>query len=802
MLNHHICTVRTFLILAVLLCAFPSISQNVAAVDGQLLEKKSGKPIEFVSVFLFLADSDEHVTGSLTDAEGRFKLDNLPFGEFYLKCQYLSFQPIKTETFILNAEHKEHHLGKLQMDGGTEILETVEIEAEKSQVELSLDKRVYNVGQDLNSQGGSAEEILNNVPSVVVDIEGGVSLRGSNNVRILVDGKPSGLIGTGSGGGLRQIPASMIEKVEVITNPSARYDAEGDAGIINIVLKKEKKQGFNGSFEISGGLPKRGGLAANVNYRRKHFNLFANYGTNYRENPGYGTNDMEFTLADTTYYTVIKRNHNRTGVSHSIKTGSDFFWGKNNIITGAFLYKISDEFNPSTLTYEDLNSEKELQLLTTRIDEEVEIENDIEWSLNYEKKLDGDKHKITANVRYVLSEETEDSDIEQRLGSQTTPTFQRVLNQEYERNIIGNLDYIRPLKNASKLETGWRSTLRNINNPYLVEDLIDEQWVRLDNFSNSLFYTENVHAAYAIYGHEGKRMSYQLGLRSEYTQIETFLEETQERYPRDFFNLFPSAHFTYKLSKVNSVQVSYSRRINRPSFWSLNPFYSFTDPRNFHAGNPNLNPEYINSWEAGHIYFSKSGSLLSTLYYRSSKGVMQRVLLANDDGTTLSLPINLSEYDAVGFEFTFSKKMKKGFKFSGNANFFQEWVNGEYEGVSYQSNALTASGRLNAQFTLFKKVKGQLSGNYRGPFQTTQGYRRSQWHTDLGFSDDFLKGRATWNVSLRDVFNTRKRRRFTDTETLYSYSEFQWRSRYLMATVTYRINQKKSQKAVLGGGDR
>lgn len=789
---------RTFLILTALFCAFKAFPQKTVLVDGQLLEKGSGKPIEFASVFLFRVATEEQVAGGLTDSEGRFKLDNVPFGEFYLKCQYLSFQPITTEVFKLNAEKTQHHFGELMMSGGTEILEAVEIEAEKSQVELSLDKRVYNVGQDLNSQGGSAEEILNNVPSVVVDIEGGVSLRGSNNVRMLVDGKPSGLIGTGSGSGLRQIPASMIEKVEVITNPSARYDAEGDAGIINIVLKKEKKKGFNGSFEVSGGLPLRGGLAANVNYRRKHFNLFANYGTNYRENPGYGINEQEFRYADTTYYTDVKRNHNRTGISHSIKTGSDFFWGKNNIVTGSFLYKVSDEFNPSTLTYQDFNAKRELQLLTTRIDEEVEIENDIEWSLNYEKKLDGDKHKITANVRYVLSEETEDSEIEQSLDNQTNSTFQNVLNQEYERNIIGNLDYIRPLKNASKLETGWRSTLRNINNPYLVEDLIDDQWVRLENFSNSLFYTENVHAAYAIYGHEGKRISYQLGLRSEYTQIETYLEETQERYPREYLNLFPSAHFTYKLSKVNSFQVSYSRRINRPSFWSLNPFYSFTDPRNFHAGNPNLNPEFIDSWEAGHVYFSKKGSLLSSLYYKSSQGVMQRVVFTNDDGTTLSMPINLADYEAVGLEFTFSRKMKNDFKFSGNANFFQEWINGEHEGVNYSSNALTASGRLNAQFKLFGKINGQLSGNYRGPFQTTQGFRRAQWHADLGFSGDFLKGKATWNLSLRDMFNTRKRMVYTDTETFYSYSEFQWRSRFLMGTITYRINQKKARKAVLG----
>ncbi|MCB0736415.1 MAG: TonB-dependent receptor [Bacteroidetes bacterium] len=792
------------LVLALLSFVSFALVAETGRIAGMLQNARNEEAVPFATISVFELGKIEATKSAVSNIEGRFIITDVPFGKYYLKVEFLSFEPYLSDTFTLSTQNPFYKAGKIGLKANMQELGGVAIEAEKSQVELSLDKRVYNVGQDLNSRGGSAEDILNNVPSVTVDVDGAISLRGSGNVRILVDGKPSGLIGTGSGSGLRQIPASLIDKIEVVTNPSARYDAEGQAGIINIVLKKEERMGVNGSFEVSAGLPVRLGAAANVNYRKKHFNLFLNYGANISNNPGYGLNDQKFSPGDTTFYTYVNRDHNRGGWSNSVKMGSDFFWGKNNTLTGSFLYKYSNEDNVSNLTYEDYDENEVLTSLTTRKDYEKELENDLEWSLNYTKKFDAkDKHKLTADVRYVLSTETEDSEIEQLLNQQSLPTLQAVLNEEYERNIIGNIDYNRPFGKKGLIETGLRSTLRNINNPYLVEDLVDDEWVKLTNFSNTLYYTENVHAAYLMAGNELKRFSYQVGLRAEYTEIETYLEETNSRYPRNYFNLFPTAHFTYKQSIKNSFQLSYSRRINRPSFWNLNPFYSFTDPRNFHAGNPNLNPEFTHSFEAGHMFFYKGGSLLSSIYFRHSDDVFERITTSNGDNTTLSIPVNLSTQDAIGIEMNHNQAFGKKLRLTTNANFYKQNQSGEYEGVLYQNEALTFSGRSNMQFTFLKNVNGQMSFNYRAPRSTPQGFSRSVWHSDLGFAGDFMKGNASWNISVRDMFNTRKRRGWTDIDGYYSYSEFQWRSRYIMGTITYRLNQNKNRQPVLGrdGGD-
>ncbi|MDX1409198.1 MAG: TonB-dependent receptor, partial [Saprospiraceae bacterium] len=469
-------------------------------------------------------------------------------------------------------------------------------------------KKVFNVGKDLVTRSGSAADILDNIPSVSVDIEGNVSLRGSQNVRILVDGRPSGLVGLSGTDALRALQGDLIERVEVVTNPSARYDAEGMAGIINIILKKEQRKGVNGSFTVNGGYPTNFGASSNVNFRRKDINFFVNYGARYRSSPGDGSLYQEYYQDDITTYLEQDRDRTRSGWSHNIRLGTDIFFNENSILTGAFMYRMSDEKNESSLIYRDFNQFRELETITTRDETETGDEPSLEYNLNYKRTFDKD-HELTMAVQYDESTETQSSDyIERVFNADLTPfgipdLNQRSVNDERQTSWLGQIDYVRPFAKNGKFEAGYKASLRHIGNDYLVEEFADNDWIWLDNLSNDFNYDEDIHAAYLIYGNKANQFSYQFGLRAEYSHVITELVETGEVNDRDYTNLFPSIHFGYELAGQNTLQISYSRRVQRPRFWYLNPFFTFSDSRNFWGGNPNLDPEFTNSMEIGHVKY-------------------------------------------------------------------------------------------------------------------------------------------------------------------------------------------------------
>ena len=679
---------------------------------------------------------------------------------------------------------------------------------------MSLDKRVFNVGKDLANQGGTAADILDNVPSVQVDVDGAVSLRGNENVRILVDGKPSGLIGVGDSDGLRQIPSNLIDKVEVITNPSARYEAQGMTGIINIVLKKDRQKGLNGTFDFTVGYPENFGAAINLNYRRKKMNMFVNYGAYYRKNPGSGNLYQETFRKDSTFILEEIRTHNRGGLSNSFRFGSDFFFNPKNTLTAAFSYRISDENNAYDLEYRDYITDLNNFLGSTiRQDNEVEEEADLEYSLNYKKTFSSDKHFLTADVQYEENTEVESSDIsEDYFGTDGFPTGtpttqQRSQNSEGFSRWLFRADYVYPFgeKQDGKFELGWQSGLRNVRNSYVVEQFNDFEWESIADFTNDFNYDEEIHAAYALAGNKTGNFSYQLGLRLEYTDIRTELLQTGEVNPRTYTNLFPSGHLTYEFKNENSVQLSYSRRIWRPRFRMLNPFFSYTNSRNIFTGNPNLDPEFSDVVELQHIKYWDNASLSSAVYYRQTRGVVERVRFILDEtlGTTQMLPINLSTEDAYGLEFTFSYNPLKWMRLNGDFNFFRAMRFGEFNEQIFQADTYTWFTRLTSRLTIAKKNDIQLRLNYRAPRETTQGRREAMYNLDLAASRDLFKGKGTLTFSISDVFNTRRRIYSINTPSLFAEGDFQWRARSMKLTLNYRLNQKKNNrgKGRRGGGD-
>lgn len=787
----------------------PANSQRAGAspfkVSGQVIDEDSGEPLEYVSAVLLNAKDSSVVSGAVTDIQGKFVISSRP-GRFILQIQYISYHDKFINNIQLNRENATRNVGTLKLAADVDVLDEVVVQGEKTTMVLSLDKRVFNVGKDLSNMGGTAADLLDNIPSVSVDVEGNISLRGSENVRVLVDGKPSGLVGISSSDALRQLQGNMVERVEVVTNPSARYDAEGLAGIINIILKKENREGVNGSFNVVVGHPDNYGISFNLNYRRKWVNLFANYGVSYRQNPGGGSADQFFFSDDTTYYTDMERDHLRGGWSNSFRFGSDFFLNKKNTITVAALYRLSNEDNEANLQYQDFDQNRNPLFITNRTDDEREKDNNEEYNINYTRTFDKKGQKWTVDVQYRDNSETESSDLLEQTfvvqGETTEPDLlQRSRNEEFDKGWFIQSDYVHPFGSKGKIEVGVRNTIRNIGNDYLVEELDENsEWQNLEGFSNNFNYDENILATYAIVGNEINRFSYQLGLRMEITDLTTELEQTKEVNDKNYTDFFPSGHLTYKLKESQSIQASYSRRIRRPRFWTLNPFSSFSDARNIRTGNPDLDPEYTDSYELGVLYNWEKSSFFYSAYYRYATGVITRITTV-EDGITYSRPENVGSRDAFGLELTYSNEFTSWWRFNANANFFRTVTDGESQGEDLSAETTSFTTRIISRMTLKKKLDIQTTFRYRGPQEVPQGKRKSVFVMDLGLSRDVMKGKGTLTFTVRDLFNSRKWRSETITSNFMSDSEFQWRSRSAILSFNYRLNQKKRRERNRGGRD-
>ena len=776
-------------------------------IKGTIVDQTSKTPLEFATVSFYSLRDSSLVTGGLSDPTGAFSVQTRP-GRFYAVVEYISYETqtidVPFDRDAMRAGSREIDLGEIMLYESGIALDVVEVRAERSETQFSLDKRVFNVGKDLANQGGSAEDILDNVPSVTVDIEGAVSLRGSSGVRILIDGKPSGLANQDNANGLRSIPANLISQVEVITNPSARYEAEGMAGIINIILKKDKGSGFNGSFDVSGGYPETAGVGANVNYRKGKVNWFANYGLRYRTGPGSGEAFQYQEKDDQTFYQETTRDMDRSGLSNSIRFGIDFFPSDKETLTGAFLYRRSDEDNLGVVQYADyLNIYPDNLLSTTiRTDDEREDESNLQYSLNYKKEFSSRKHTFEATVQYQDDIESEGSDFMETstvyIGEDIADLFQRSNNDESVKEWLFQVDFNKPVSEEGKFELGARSSLRMINNDYLVEELQDGNWETLLGLSNNFNYDERVFAAYGIYGNKIDKFSYQFGLRGEHSNILTELLTTNEVNDRSYSNLFPSTFLNYEFAPGSTIQTSYSRRIRRPRFWDLNPFFTFSDSRNTFNGNPNLDPEFTDSYELNYIKYMDNLTITGGFFYRHTKDKIQRILIFNPDGTTNRTPQNLATGDDYGLEMTFHYSGINWLRLDGNANFFRQQVNGQNVDDSFTASTTTWFGRLTSRATFWKSDL-QLRFNYRAPRETVQGRSRHMASLDLGWSKDILNKQGTLTLSVRDLFNSRRRAGETIGDGFYRTDEFQWRARTVSLAFNYRINQKKKRQR--GGGN-
>lgn len=769
-------------------------------LTGKVLDGESKEPLEFATIVIKSLDN-KIITGGITGPKGDFDIE-ISKGFYNISIEYISF---KTKEFKNYEITGNTDLGVIYLEIDAQALDEVEIIAEKSSVEIRLDKKIYNVGKDMTVKGGTASDVLDNVPSVSVDVEGNVSLRGSENVRILINGKPSGLVGLSGTDALRQLPADAIEKVEVITSPSARYDAEGTAGILNIILRKGKAQGFNGSISLNAGNPDNFGASTNVNYRTNKINYFANVGYSYRNSPGNSFSNVTYfdEFGNTLNYRNEEIDYDRENKGLNTRFGMEYFISDKSTLTASVLYRKSDGDDLATNNINEFGATKNLLITSVREESGNEEDKTLEYNLNYTKDFSKSGHKLTFDLQYGISNEDNFNVISDKDTFPTLITNDPERNSTNEENTDFQLkgDYTLPIGETAQFELGFNIEQDKLNSDYLVEEYENGQFYNNTNFSNNLEFNQNIYAVYSQFGKKINKFSYLLGLRSETTDRKISLIQTNEEYNKKFTELFPTVNLGLEINDDESVTLGYSRRLRRPRHWFLNPFESRTSETYVRKGNVNLDPTYTNSFDLGYLKRWEKLTFNSSLYYQHSINNIEYIQtdeLRDVNGTELLVilrsPINLSSEDRYGFEFTSNYNPLKWWKLTNSFNFFQSVTDGEYNNINYDSKDVSWFTRFESRITLPGAIDWQTKGMYMAPSESAQSKREGMLSVDLAFSKDILKEKGTLSLSVSDLFNTRKRKSETFSPTTYTIGEFRFRQRQIMLNFTYRLNQKKQRQ--------
>ena len=788
-------------------------------VSGQVVDQETNQPLEYATITLKNNRRPDFLQGGITDAEGKFSIETFP-GKYTIDVEYISFDTYTQEDVLLRSNMD---LGTIELQIAVNSLDEVELVGEQTQVEIRLDKRIYNVGKDITVRGGSVADVLGNVPSVSVDVEGNVALRGNDNVRILINGKPSGLVGLSGPQGLRQLPAESIEKVEVITSPSARYDAEGTGGILNIILKKQELLGVNGNFAVNGGIPETYRGTATLNWRTKKVNLFTTNTLGKNSSIGNSLSDNEYFNGDnpsTFLYERSKTTRSRNALFSSL--GMEYFIDDSSSLTISGFYRDNDGRNEGDNNIDEVDANGATITANQRLQDENEVDRSYQFTGLYEKKFNDKGHELSATYQYEESSEDEIADI---LSQQLSPEFrlndsEKVSTLEDQKRILAQVDYVYPIDENTQIELGYRGTFNTLETDYEVAFIQNGNTIIDENLSNVLVYKEFVNAAYAQYGKKRDKLSILLGLRMENSNIVIDQKTTNDYTNKRYTNWFPTVNLSWEITERENVTLGYARRIRRPRSFFLNPFPSRNSITNIFQGNPDLDPTYTGSFDLGYLKRMDKITINSSVYYQQSTNNF--TFINEDTGQTAVLsgnpndpnseivrvpvlrrgPINLSTNKRIGGEINFTYTPSRKIRLNTNFNIFNSETIGTYKGMVLDAQNLSWSARFISNINFGKGLSWQNQVFFRGPRVTAQSKSKPFGSLSTAINKDILKDKGTLSFRISDVFNSRKFRNETFTETFTSTSEFQWRQPSYIATFTYRLNQKKNQRGRRGNSER
>lgn len=807
---------RTFLTIIFALFSCFIFAQQQVTIKGTILEEGTDFPLEYATVS-FIDSQGQTVTGGITDMDGNYNI-KVPAGRYSIKFEFISY---KTVTLSNRNLTQNTTLPTVKLDLDSASLDEVVVRSETTEVQVRLDKKIYNIGKDLTSGGATVSDALNNVPSVTVDVDGAIALRGNENVKILINGKPSAIAGFGSTEALRQLPADAIERVEVITSPSARYDAEGTAGILNIILKKEKTLGLNGSITTNIGAPTNSNASGNINLRTEKFNIFNTTGVYYRNAPGKGYYNNQYfprTFIDSTgqpvtidpvFDRVIEdRKNYREGKGFNTNLGIEYFINDQSSITASGFYREGVR-NNETVNRVSSFKDNSLTEKNERIENLSRDDSNLQFSLNYVNRFDENGHKLTANLQYDKRKYTEFSLIEDYLTypeSQTRPS-EKIDRNEDEKEYLAQADYVLPIGENGQFEAGYRGNFNQTVTDYsLYQELGTSGNYELnEDVSNIFTFDQNVHALYTQYGTKFGDFSFLLGLRMENTKIKGRLDEDNIpastpydlNFDKNYTGLFPTVNLTYEIKENENITLGYNRRINRPRSWFINPFPSRSSEANIFQGNPDLDPAYSSTFDLGYLKRWRKLTLTTSIYYQHETDAFERVqeetgeVTSNGVNVIRSLPINLATNKNYGFELGLMYNPTQWLNLNGSLNYFMFKKEGVFNNVDYGAKSNSYFSRFSAKVKLPARIEWQTNGFYFGPRKNAQTRSDGMISVDMALSKDIINDNGTIGVNVSDLFNSRKRTSVTTTDSFISDTEFQWRPRTVNFSFTYRFNQPK-----------
>lgn len=807
-----------------LFLSFVSFSQKPnssgdATIFGKIIDEKTNQAIEYVAVRLLNVKDSSVVTGVFTDVDGKFNFENISYNKYLLKISSTGFQSKIINTISVSASAKIYNVGtvKLEVDKSMQ-LEEVKVVGQMDVLKSGIDKKVYNVAEDISVRGGTANDILNRLPSVEVDQDGRVMLRGEGTVTILIDGRPSSLSGGNGKTLLDALPAGSIERIEIVTNPSAKYDPDGTSGIINIVLKKNKLKGFNGAIstnlgsgDLTGGNVAEGN--ASLSYRNSWFNVYGTYNARYLDGYRNNTSYIKQTFSDGSQNIVDQyRTGTDLNAGHTFRVGADFNLKARNTLgisgtgnigvrdrTGDLWNNIFDE----TLTQTQL---------WQRTSFDPSQQQNFDFNLNYKWDLKDERGNLIFDVNRSLGNEKIQGFYQNNFYNPTDSSTgiqsfekQQLFNIEKNNITSAQLDftYLMPKINA-RIETGGKAIIRN--------QQVNTYSETLDNVTNTYFqdtlanfdykYDEQIFGIYGIWGQQLGKFKYQAGLRAEQAyQIPNLLSDTI-RIVNDYFKVFPSAHIRYAFTPKSEISLSYSKRITRAASADLNPFTSYSDPFNLRKGNPYLNPEFIDSYDLAYSFESKKFNLSVSSYFRRNTGVITRFKEFYDNNTSAITFRNISETNSLGNELVLVYKPTAAWRntFSWNGNYI--WYITNMADLPNRQG-FNMNFKFNTSYEFWKKTATiQLSVTYNGPRVTVQGIAQRQGPIDIAFEKKFKEGKWSVGARVSDIFDKQGFFLEVDRADVYQTSEFKWLTRRFYLSASYKFGKLEiSNKSRTPGGD-
>jgi iron complex outermembrane receptor protein len=796
-----------------LFSAFCVLGQEVK-IKGKVSDGKENTPLEFANIALMTIGDSALVTGTMSDSEGNFEFNTKP-GEYILRVGFIGYLEFFEK--LAFGEKNSINLGTIILEQDAQNLDEVVVEGVTSMFQSDIDKRVYNVENSIVAEGATASELLSTLPSIQVDEEGGITMRGSGSILIYINGRPSNLSGDDAESILSQFPANSIKSVELITNPSSRYDATGVGGIINIILKKNEKTGFNGQVNASIGTRDKYQAGINLNYGTEKANFYANYNWQDRRQLEWGEGRRTANIAGFSPTLGQDQEGEEIEKTHLIRTGIDYNIRDIGILGIYFQGNFDNEIEFEDVVQRNLSESGSLDSTFIRRNEEQSRSANYETGINYTWEIDSLGQRLFSSISYSYDNRSQQEFYNQRfLTSEGDLDPSKVLAQTNDRPrksnfYVAQLDYEKPLSNGGKFETGLKATIGDWQwgQAFAQGDLSsDFVPVQVDTLSDTYNFSEEVYAAYFSYRNRAGAFGYQLGLRGEYTETFGETQRNNERIPNNYFNLFPTAFFSYTIAPENELTVNYSRRISRPSIWDLAPIYRVGDQYNLSIGNPYLQPEFTDSYELGYMRGWKKYLLNATVYHRFSTDVETRITRITDQNVAIQRRENADTRTSTGFELINQVQVSNNVDLTLTGNFFYSAVNGENIEGGFSNENFSWTVSLLSTILVPNWFSIQLQGNYRGPIVLPQGQIEPQSSLNIGLRRDILDNKATVSFNVSDIFNTRNFRITTDDPRFTQIRKFQRETRIATLSFTYRFGgfKEKSEnrsrrEGDFGGGD-